>query len=212
MEQFKLETMTNVEKLAKEQIRTFRLMIIALLVVLILMILGGFMIISSNKDRIYVFDGTYGVKRVERVEDKIWYFSASYVKLLLEGNKYTFDTTVTTAFNLAETGTPAQDFIKALVNNKLYETAAAENAQFTVVVDSVRVIQAHSPYIADVFMTNDRINQYGRIRKSQIFQLTLDNTPFSEWNPFGLKVHDIVLKKDEVILKMQADGTPMASE
>ncbi len=170
------------------------------------------MIISSNKDRVYVFDGTYGVKRVERIEDKIWYFSASYVKLLLEGNKYTFDTTVTTAFNLAEAGTPAQDFIKALVNNKLYETAAAENAQFTVVVDSVRVIQAHNPYIADVFMTNDRINQYGRIRKSQIFQLTLDNTPFSEWNPFGLKVHDILLKKDEVILKLQADGTPMATE
>lgn len=198
MKQFKIENMRSIEDLAKSQISTFRMFMIGFLVLLLAVILCGFFIISSNQDRVYVFDGTYGVKRVERMEDKVWYFSASYCRLLLDGTKYTFDTTVTTAYNLSEKGSPAQDYIKAIWNSKFYETAATENAQLLCSVDSIRFV-GNNPTMVDVFMTNDRINQYGRVRKSQVLELTIGAAAFSERNPFGLKVHKIELRKDDVV-------------
>lgn len=198
MKQFKIENMRSIEDLAKSQIRSFRLFMIGFIVLILVVILSGFYIISGNKDRVYVFDGTYGVKRVERLEDKVWYFSASYVRLLLDGTKYTFDTTVTTAFNLSEKGSPAQDYIKAIWNSKFYETAAAENAQLLCTVDSIRFVGSN-PIVAAVYMSNARINQYGRVKKNQVLELTLGTAAFSERNPFGLKVHRIELKRDEVV-------------
>lgn len=198
MKQFKIENMRSIEDIAKAQLKSFRLLAFGFLVILFLVVVCGFYIISNNKDRVYVFDGTYGVKRVERAEDKIWYFSASYVKLLLEGSKYTFDTTVTVAYNLSEKGTPAQDYIKALINAKFYETAAAENAQLICNVDSIKLVGSQ-PTVADVFMSNYRINQYGKVRKNQVLELRLGAASFSERNPFGFKVHNITLKKDEVV-------------
>lgn len=193
---FKIENMRSIEDLAKAQLRSFRLLFYGFLGILIIVILGGFYIISSNKDRVYVFDGTYGVKKVERVEDKAWYFSASYAKLLFEGTKYTFDTTVTVAYNYSEKN--AQDYIKALVNAKFYETASAENAQLLCYIDSVK-IRGYQPVVTDVYMSNYRINQFGKVQKNTVVELVIGTAKFTEKNPFGMKVQNISLVRDEVV-------------
>lgn len=74
-------------------------------------------------------------------------------------------------------------------------------------MDSIRFV-GNNPIVVDVFMTNARINQYGRVRKNQVLELTIGAAAFSERNPFGLKVHKIELKKDEVI--ETADSAPAA--
>jgi hypothetical protein len=196
MSNFNIENLRSIEKIAKEQTKSFKILIITFCITILLLIIGTFYIVSSNQDRVYVFDGTYGTKRVLSINDKAIYFTTSFTKLLFEGDKYTFKNTTQEAYNLCTD--KARTYIKNLVNAKFYENISAQNMQLLCNIDSVKII-TENPLVVHVFTNGSRINEYGTVYKQTDFKYLLSKTNFSDKNPLGLKVEDIVLMNDAVI-------------
>ena len=196
---FRIEDMRNLEIMTKNMIRTFKVGLWGFLICLLLMVLGVFWIITQNQDRVYLVDGSFGTKRISTYQEKLYYFSASYSKLLFEGTKYTFDTSLNVAFHLSVRKSQAQDYIKGLVNSDFYETAKTENAELLCNVDSVKIVGSN-PSVVQVYLLNSRVNANGRLNKKTVFNYLISNADFSNSNPFGLKVQKIELVSDEIII------------
>ena len=196
MSDFKIENLRSIEKIANQQTKAFKSILLFCFMVIFFLIIGTFYLVTTNQDRVYVFDGTYGTKRVLSKQDKAVYFSRTFIKLLFEGDKYTFKNTTQEAYNLCTD--KARIYIKNLVNAKFYENITAQNMQLLCNVDSVKLI-SETPLIVQVYTYGSRINEYGIINKITNFKLSISNTNFSDKNPLGLKIDDIVLLNDIVV-------------
>lgn len=196
MSDFKIENLRSIEKIANQQTKAFKSILLFCFMIIFALIIGTFYLITANQDRVYVFDGTYGTKRVISKKDKAVYFSRTFIKLLFEGDKYTFKNTTQEAYNLCTD--KARLYIKNLVNAKFYENVAAQNMQLLCNVDSVKLI-SEIPLIVHVYTYGSRINEYGVVNKITDFKLSISNTNFSDKNPLGLKIDDIILLNDIVV-------------
>ena len=200
IEDFKIDGVRSIEQISREQMSTFRRFTWFFMVAIVLVVIISGYLAFTNKNSVVAFDGTYALKKVETVEDKVFYFTSSFTKLLFDGNKYTFDTTVTYAFYLTEPQTQGRLFIQSLVDKHFYEALSTENATLITHIDSVKMISTN-PIVADVYFNKFTINQFGQVQKRSVIEYTLGSAEYNaRFNPIGYKVHNIKLVSEEEVV------------